>query len=124
MSYGCFAELPLAMFGELPKPHVELYMDASNIGLAVIDPSCDAFIQIKFDVEEKSLIDKVGCDKDGFSINVREHLSIALAVWTWGSKWNRQAGGRTIHIKCWSDNATAVSWCNHLHSDNAFSQES
>jgi hypothetical protein len=115
LRHGCFAELPLAMFGELSTPDVD--------GLAVLDRACNSFLQMKFDAEEKSLIDQVGSIQDGFSINAREHLSIALAVWTWGFKWNFQAGGRTIHIKCWSDNAAAVSWCNRLHSDNAFSQE-
>ncbi|EGZ18055.1 hypothetical protein PHYSODRAFT_403058, partial [Phytophthora sojae] len=123
LMHGCFAELPLAMFGELPAPHVELYMDASNLGLAVLDPACESYIQIQFDDEEKLLIDKVGSGHDEFSINVREHLCIAIALWSWGSKWSAQANGRTTHVKCWSDNAAAVSWCNRMHSNNAFSQE-
>jgi hypothetical protein len=84
LRHGCFAELPVAMFGELPTPDVELYMDASNIGLAVLDPACNSYLQMKFDAEEKSLINQVGSIQNGFSINTREHLSIALAVWTWG----------------------------------------
>ncbi|EGZ08099.1 hypothetical protein PHYSODRAFT_527792 [Phytophthora sojae] len=98
-------------------------MDASNLGQAVLDPACESYIQIQFDDEEKLLIDKVGSGHDEFSINVREHLCIAIALWSWGSKWSAQANGRTIHVKCWSDNAAAVSWCNRMHSNNAFSQE-
>ncbi|POM77047.1 Hypothetical protein PHPALM_5631 [Phytophthora palmivora] len=98
-------------------------MDASNIGLAVLDPACNSFIQVKFDAEENAQIDCVNGSEDSFSINVREHLCIALALWTWGSKWYQQALGRTIHVKCWTDNASAVGWCNRLHSSNAYSQE-
>ncbi|GMF47716.1 unnamed protein product [Phytophthora lilii] len=49
LDYGCLAELPHCMFGALPSPDVELYMDASNHGLAVLDPACDSFLQVRFD---------------------------------------------------------------------------
>ncbi|OWZ13496.1 LOW QUALITY PROTEIN: hypothetical protein PHMEG_00013166 [Phytophthora megakarya] len=55
LDHGCLEELPLSKFGNLPVPYVELYMDASNLGLAVLDPACDSFLQIKFDTEEISL---------------------------------------------------------------------
>ncbi|ETI37336.1 hypothetical protein F443_16656, partial [Phytophthora nicotianae P1569] len=48
---------------------------------------------------------------------------MALAIWVWGPMWNNQANGSLIHIKYWSDNKAAVSWCNRLHSNNVFSQE-
>ncbi|POM61583.1 Cleavage induced Predicted protein [Phytophthora palmivora] len=123
LDHGCLAELPLGMFGALPPPDVELYMDASNYGLAVLDPGCDSFIQVKFDNEELAQIDEVKDSSDGFSINVREHLCIPLSLWTWGAKWNRQSKGNTIHVKCWSDNSSAVTWCNRLHANNRLSQE-
>ncbi|POM66213.1 Hypothetical protein PHPALM_17963 [Phytophthora palmivora] len=123
LDHGCLAELPLGMFGALPPPDVELYMDASNYGLAVLDPWCDSFIQVKFDNEELAQIDEVKDSGDGFSINVREHLRIALSLWTWGAKWNRQLKGNTIHVKCWSDNSSAVTWCNRHHANNRLRQE-
>ncbi|POM58014.1 Hypothetical protein PHPALM_37400 [Phytophthora palmivora] len=123
LDHGCLAELPLGMFGALPPPDVELYMDASNYGLAVLDPWCDSFIQVKFDNEELAQIDEVKDSGDGFSINVREHLCIALSLWTWGAKWNRQLKGNTIHVKCWSNNSSAVTWCNRHHANNRLRQE-
>ncbi|OWY91400.1 hypothetical protein PHMEG_00040035 [Phytophthora megakarya] len=122
LQLGCLAELPLAMFGTLPTPDVVLLMDASDSGLAVLDPASNEFIQLKFDQDEEKMVKEAVTTASKFSINVREHLCIALALWTWGSKWNQQAG-KLIHIKCWSDNMSAVSWCNKLHSKNSFSQE-
>ncbi|OWY95859.1 hypothetical protein PHMEG_00034025, partial [Phytophthora megakarya] len=123
LDHGCLAELPLCMFGALPSPDVELYMDASNHGLAILDPGSNSFIQVKFDDDELALITEVKGASDGFSINVREHLCIALALWTWGAKWGCQSNGRTLHVRCWSDNSSAVTWCNRLHANNHFSQE-
>eukprot|EP00644_Phytophthora_capsici_P008857 jgi/Phyca11/77166/gw1.6.851.1 len=98
-------------------------MDASNMGVAVLDPASDEFIQVKFDVDELQMINLPQATDTNFSINVREHMCIALAGWTWGPKWSRQAKGWMLYIKCWSDNTSAVVWCNTLHSGNAFSQE-
>ncbi|KAE8965051.1 hypothetical protein PF011_g28446 [Phytophthora fragariae] len=111
------------MLGELPAPHAELFMDASNIGLAILDPSSNSFIQAKFDEQELERIGQVVVGNDDFTINVREHLCIALALWSWGSKWNQQANGKQVHVKCWSDNVSAVSWSNKLNSSNVLSQE-
>jgi hypothetical protein len=111
------------MFGELCAPHVELYMDASNTGLAILDPAANSYIQTKFDEQEQQWINQAVDSNTDFSINVREHLCIALALWAWGSKWNQQADGRLVHVKCWSDNMSAVSWSNKLHSSNVLSQE-
>ncbi|GMF28067.1 unnamed protein product [Phytophthora fragariaefolia] len=93
LSHGCFAELPLALFGELPKLNVELYMDASNIGLAVLDPACNSFLQIKFNAEEKSLIDQVGSDQDESSIIVREHMISADHI-PGATNWMADAASR------------------------------
>ncbi|ETP51850.1 hypothetical protein F442_03065, partial [Phytophthora nicotianae P10297] len=123
LNHGCLAELPLDMFGDTFSPHVELYMNASNIGAAVLDPASDEFIQVKFDNDELRMINIPQAMGPEFSINVREHLCIALAVWTWGPKWSRQSKGQMLYIKCWSDNTSAVVWCNKLRSGNVFSQE-
>ncbi|ETK93903.1 hypothetical protein L915_02970, partial [Phytophthora nicotianae] len=123
LNHGCLAELPLDMFGDTFSPHVELYMNASNIGAAVLDPASDEFIQVKFDNDELRMINIPQATGPEFSINAREHLCIALAVWTWGPKWSRQSKGRMLYIKCWSDNTSAVVWCNKLRSGNVFSQE-
>ncbi|OWZ07715.1 LOW QUALITY PROTEIN: hypothetical protein PHMEG_00019858 [Phytophthora megakarya] len=85
------------MCGDLPTPQVELYIDASNMGLTVLDPACDSFIQQRFVREEMQLIDQLKSNEAGFSLNTREHLCIAVALWTWGAKWHRQSSGQVIH---------------------------
>ncbi|GMF53173.1 unnamed protein product [Phytophthora fragariaefolia] len=122
LKQGHLAELPLSMFGDTAKPDEELYMDASNTGLAVLDPGANEFIQIAFDDDKLNMISKSHNDM-AFSINVREHMCIALALWSWGPKWYRQAAGNLVQIRCWSDNMAAVQWCNKLHSKNHLSQE-
>lgn len=71
------------MFGNLPASNVELYMDSSNRGLAVLNPAVDNFIQLKFNYEEEILMDTRTSSDKQFSVNVREHLGMALALWTW-----------------------------------------
>ncbi|ETN13853.1 hypothetical protein PPTG_08550 [Phytophthora nicotianae INRA-310] len=108
------------MFGSMPAPDVELFLDASNEGLARLIPVMDQFIQLKFDNDELASINQADSE---FSINVREHLCMALAIWVWGPMRDNKVSGSLIRIKYWSDNKAVVSWCNHLHSNNAFSQE-
>ncbi|KAG6961994.1 hypothetical protein JG687_00007391 [Phytophthora cactorum] len=49
LRHGHLAELPLSIFGETVNPNVELYMDASSVGLAILDPASNEFIRMKFD---------------------------------------------------------------------------
>lgn len=93
-------------------------MDASDLGLAVLNPTRDELIQIRFDEEEIQSI-----HSGSFSINVRERLCIALAIWTWGKHWTSQTDSTVHHIRYWSDNASAVSWSNRLASSCSEAQE-
>ncbi|EGZ28360.1 hypothetical protein PHYSODRAFT_475936, partial [Phytophthora sojae] len=77
----------------------------------------------KHDSDELLLIANAGQTGEEFSINVREHLCIALALWSWDPVWCHQTGGKMIHVKCWSDSKAAVAWCSKLHSTKLFSQE-
>ncbi|POM58359.1 LOW QUALITY PROTEIN: Hypothetical protein PHPALM_37000 [Phytophthora palmivora] len=104
-------------------PNVELYMDSSSQGLAVLDPAFNKFIQVQFNSDEDIIMDVSTSPENPFSINVREHLCMALALWTWGPIWYELSSGRMIYVKCWSDKMSAVQWCNRLHSNNTFSQE-
>jgi hypothetical protein len=67
-----------SFLGDLPVPTINLCMDASNSGLAVLHQEQDEIIELWFDME------KLGIIKDSvairFSINVLEHFSIALAA--------------------------------------------
>ncbi|GMF35107.1 unnamed protein product [Phytophthora fragariaefolia] len=97
-------------------------MDASDMGLAVLNPSANEFIQIAFDSDETKWI-VADSKSNKFSINVREHVCIALALWIWGPTWTSLDPDRTVVVKCWSDNRAAVAWSNSLASTNELSQE-
>ncbi|KAF1328684.1 hypothetical protein FI667_g6549, partial [Globisporangium splendens] len=115
------AELPLQLFGSLPEADWHLYMDASNVGLAVLNPSCDEYVQIKYDKPELKMVKEATSGNADFAINIREHLCVALAVWTWVLTWIDKH--KTKVIQCWSDDASAVAWTNCLHSRNKLAQE-
>ncbi|OWZ09415.1 hypothetical protein PHMEG_00017886 [Phytophthora megakarya] len=83
-----------------------------------VRPIHDLSYPIRFDNDELDLI-----RKSPFSMNVREHLCIALTVWTWGQQWSRHQSSLVPHIRCWSDNSTAVSWSNKLASSCPEAQE-
>lgn len=57
-----------------------------------------------------------------FSINVREHLSLCLAVSIWAQAWSTLGKG-TLHVHAWIDNASSVSWANKLAASNVYAQE-
>lgn len=115
---GHLEKLPLRYFGDLPSPTINIYMDASNSGLVVLHPARDEYIQLHFDAEE--LILAQNAESTGFTINVREHFCMALAAWAWGPQFLHNFS--YPHVVCWSDNVSAVSWINCLHSNNPFGQ--
>ncbi|POM59614.1 hypothetical protein PHPALM_31626 [Phytophthora palmivora] len=78
LSDGHLEKLPLRFCGDLPTPTINFYMDASNSGLAVLNPARNEFIQLRFDAEEICLIENA--ESTGFSINVREHFCMALTA--------------------------------------------
>lgn len=123
LEHGRLQELPLNMFGALPPADVNLYMDASNLGLAVLNPSCNKLIQVQLDGDERQAMSETSSSSTAFSINVREHFCMALAAWVWGLQWATQASSGVAHIKCWSDNTAAVCWNNSLYIPNSFPQE-
>lgn len=110
------------MFVDWPLADIHLYMDASNQRLAVLDPAERHFIQVRFDTAELAMMDS-GPAQGGFTINVREQLSMAFAVAAWGPVWRRRFQGGIGQVWCWVDNTTAVSTTNKLASRNAFAQE-
>ncbi|GMF42719.1 unnamed protein product [Phytophthora fragariaefolia] len=123
LSVGHLKELQLSIFGSRePTAQLHLYIDASDMGLAVLNPSANEFIQIAFDSEETKWI-VADSKSNKFSINVREHMCIALALWIWGPTWTSLYPDQTVVVKCWSDNRAAVVWSNSLASTNELSQE-
>lgn len=137
LDHGRLDGIPLEIFTDIQEPDVHLYMDASDMGLAVLDPSGMRYIQVKFDRHEVELVlrakllshfklppivqrtDKTAATDD-FSINVREFLSVVLAIGTWGDDW--ACAERPIHIRVWLDNMAAVKWTNTLNSPNQLGQ--
>lgn len=111
LEHGHLEKLPLRYFGSLPQPDIHLYMNASDAGLAVLHPAANEFIQVRFDQDEADMIQSA--DVSGFTINVREHLCMALAALCWRPHW--QNTFTLLHIMCWSDNVSAVTWNNRLY---------
>jgi hypothetical protein len=95
-------------------------MDASDTGLCVLYPAAREFVRVKFDEEERADILR---GEAGFSINVRETLSVAFAAVVWGPQWKFLAQHDPIHVRCWIDNASAVAWVDRHFSKNATGQE-
>lgn len=56
LSHGRWWSLPTSMFCAEPSIDVHLYMDASNQGLAVLDPARRRYIQLQYDDPEQCLI--------------------------------------------------------------------
>ncbi|KAJ8550568.1 hypothetical protein ON010_g10501 [Phytophthora cinnamomi] len=97
-------------------------MDASNSGLAVLNPALLQYIQVRFDEEEQARI-HASTGIDGFNINFREQLCEALAAWTFGPESVSTSEKPMVFDKAWSDNTSAVAWTNRLSSSNSLAQE-
>jgi hypothetical protein len=121
LEYGAWSGLPTSMFNQDPPIDVHWYMDASDSGLAVLDPSQQRFIQLDFDDDERSMIRSVKTQL--FNINVRELMCVTLAAVLWGQDCSTHLASQMTHVRPWSDNTSAVTWANRLHSDNPFAQE-
>ncbi|OWZ16827.1 LOW QUALITY PROTEIN: hypothetical protein PHMEG_0009327 [Phytophthora megakarya] len=82
LQHGHLQNLPLAIFGNCSLVvDWNIYMDASNMGLAVLNPAVNEFIQRKFDADELSKINATsGTDEDDIYINVREHFATGAKV--------------------------------------------
>jgi len=117
--------IPLEIFSDIQAPDLHLYMDASDSGLAILDPSGRRFIQVCFDTSEIELVlrnklltsrhpsslshprtDDAAAPNDSFSINVREFLSVIFAIATWGADWANAE--RPVHIRAVLDNTSAI----------------
>jgi len=131
--------IPLEIFSDIQAPDLHLYMDASDSGLAILDPSGRRFIQVCFDTSEIELVlrnklltsrhpsslshprtDDAAAPNDSFSINVREFLSVIFAIATWGADWANAE--RPVHIRAVLDNTSAIKWTNALTSPNLLGQ--
>ncbi|EGZ30159.1 hypothetical protein PHYSODRAFT_476324 [Phytophthora sojae] len=121
LTHGRLQQLPLARFTDQQPIDVHLYMDASNSGLAVFNPATQQYIQVRFDEEEQARI-HAASGSDGFNINVREHLCVALAAWIFGPEWASTPAKPMIFVRAWSDNTSAVAWTNRLSSSNPLAQ--
>ncbi|ETV72935.1 hypothetical protein H257_12265 [Aphanomyces astaci] len=64
-----------------------------------------------------------GTTQSQFSINVREHFCIALAIATWGPLLTDPLGLNTVHVEILTDNTSALAWSTSLVSSNSYSQE-
>lgn len=115
---GRLRGVPTSLFSELPSPDVHLYVDASDEGLAVLDPSGKRFIRCSFDHDELKSI-----ASGEFDFNIREKFSIALAAFIFAPSWHNLFCPRIPHVKFWSDNTSSVARSNSLGSYHRFSKE-
>ncbi|KAG6975137.1 hypothetical protein JG688_00002675 [Phytophthora aleatoria] len=101
-------------------------MDASDEGLCVLYPAAREYIQVQFDSKEYQSIKTPSSSGTAlFSINVREALSAVFAILVWGPTWRmvKRPQNQPIHVRCWIDNKSAVSWINRNSSGNVYGQE-
>ncbi|KDO25559.1 hypothetical protein SPRG_22230 [Saprolegnia parasitica CBS 223.65] len=133
LSVAHFERVPTSVFDNSSRPSYSLEMDASDTGIAIIDRQRRRFIRLVFDAEEQQLIKMAGpkrrptnqnegstSDGDDFSINIREHLAIGLAVCLWGEDLKDPTGTSTAHIEALTDNTTALAWSVSLYSGNRY----
>ncbi|KAJ0393673.1 hypothetical protein ATCC90586_011499 [Pythium insidiosum] len=120
---GGTTSVPTSVLADTLNPAVHLFMDASDEGLCVLYPSTREYLRLRFDDEERAAITLDSTDRC-FSINVRETLSAVLAVLVWGPRWRHHGQyHRPVHVRCWIDNMSAVSWIRRHHSRNTYGQE-
>ncbi|EGZ16354.1 hypothetical protein PHYSODRAFT_508467 [Phytophthora sojae] len=94
-------------FARLDEPTVNVFMDASNQGLCVLEPALKQFIRVQFTQADQELF---LADQSANSINVRELHSAVLAALLWGPTWGRSSAHRPTQVRFWIDNTSAVSW--------------
>jgi hypothetical protein len=121
LEHGRLRHIPTSLFAKRHDPDVHLYMDASDVGLVVLDPSASRYIQLWFSDEETSWINNP--QAHSFTINVREHFGCALALVLWGSSWSDPRQNTTVHIHAHVDNTSSVAWVNRRYSPNQLGQE-
>ncbi|OWZ04420.1 hypothetical protein PHMEG_00023684 [Phytophthora megakarya] len=120
---GSLNGVPLHYFADSPIPDVEVYVDASNYGLAAIDITRQKFITYVFSGDERTMIHNFqNGERHGFDINYRELLSLAFAVYEWGSDWKRPRPFLPLHVRFYIDNTSAVSWQTKFPSRNPRAQ--
>ncbi|KAG3115213.1 hypothetical protein PI125_g5737 [Phytophthora idaei] len=88
----------------------------------MLDPARKLFMIIIFDEDERKLM-TVKDATTTFDINVREQLCIAIAAMVFSPTWARLLSPRWPHIRCWTDNHTAMARTNSLGSSNRFAQQ-
>lgn len=102
----------LSRLVSIDQPHVHLFMDASDQGLCALNPATTTYIQYRYSDAETRAI--AGADPE-WHINVRELSNVFLAVMAWAGDWRPRLSSpsRDIHVRCWIDNSSALSWVNH-----------
>lgn len=118
--YGRLQALPTLMFCRMPSIDCHIYLDTSDLGLAVLDPGLKSFVLVQFDKVEREMI-SAGPSQQDFNINVREQLGVDFAALLLAPELASQPG-RVTHVRVWSDDTSAVAWINKLASRDGFSQ--
>ena len=57
LHYGRLRSIPVSLMTSTQEPSVHLYMDASDVGLAILDPAQKRYIQIQFSPHEIQMVE-------------------------------------------------------------------
>ena len=116
---GFLNGVQLSIFTRQAQPDVVLFMDASDVGLAALNPQRREYIQVQFsDAERQAMAER----QSAVGINVRELSSAAYALLAWGPEWRQRAAGKPIHVRLFIDNSSAVAWNQRRSSSNPTAQ--
>ncbi|ETL42368.1 hypothetical protein L916_06822 [Phytophthora nicotianae] len=124
---GVMNPVPTSIIAGTLPPDVNLFMDGcEQLGPRSIVPAIREYIRIQFDADELLAIQHASNSAvASFSINVREMLSAVLAVLVWGPHWWHLSSTtrRPLHVRCWIDNMSAVTWIDRHRTSNLLGQE-
>jgi hypothetical protein len=101
-----FTGIPVEHFAGIAVPSVDVYMDASNVGLCALVPTLKQYIRVRFTAAEQA---SFTAHTSVNSINVRELQSAVLAALIWGPVWETSNSTGLVRVRFWIDNASAVS---------------
>ena len=141
--HGSLVSVPVGLFAAITSHDLVVWVDASDDGLAAVDPVNRRFIRIVFDASEQLLVAQShnlpelptrpalryagtaavpsAAPASPFAINVREFFAIVLASCLWAPR--DTAPTRRFGISVFCDNTAGVAWSARLWSPNAYGQE-
>lgn len=114
-----FNGIPVSRFSGAVAARYHVFMDASDDGLCVLEPTFKQYLRVQFTEAEKGAFKGSGGER---SNNVRELQSAVLAALYWGPAWATsdpsESVGECFHI----DNSSAMAWASKRASRHPLAQ--